>query len=190
MQTKTNSGAVVGGLLLVGLGVILLLDQFVRIDVWHFLWPLFFLGLGAAFFVGMLTGGKQAGGLAIPGTLFMMLGLLFLYQNTFDRWSSWAYAWALLFPTSIGIGLIIFGRWSDKPNLFRLGLTLTTVGLIVFVVLGATVELASALARFGNLDRFLWPLLLIALGVFLLLNRSLSWFISSPPARPGEHDSR
>ncbi len=31
------------------------------------------------------SGGKEAGGLAIPGALFTTLGLLFTYQNLFNR---------------------------------------------------------------------------------------------------------
>jgi LiaI-LiaF-like transmembrane region len=183
MTYKTSSiGTAIGGLLLIGLGVLFLLGQFVRFDIWHYLWPFFVIGFGLMFFVGMIAGGKEAGGLAIPGSLFTMLGLLFLYQNAFNHWASWAYAWALLAPTSVGIGLMIFGRWSDKPGLYQPGWLLMIIGLTIFLALGAFFELLAGIAGFASPGRVLWPLVLILVGVLLLLGRGFHWLM--PPFAP------
>jgi hypothetical protein len=175
----SGSGTIIGGLLLIGLGMLFLLGQFLGFDVWHYLWPLFILGFGLLFFAGMVAGGKEAGGLAIPGSLFTILGLLFLYQNTFAHWASWAYAWALLAPTGVGIGLMIFARWSDKPSLYGPGWLLVIIGLAIFLVMGAFFELAVGLAGYASPGRFLWPVLLILIGLFLLFRRSFHWL--TPP---------
>ncbi len=176
-----NSGTMLGGLLLIGLGLFFLLGQFLRFDVWHYLWPLFILGLGALFFFGMVAGGKEMGALAIPGSILTTLGLLFLYQNTFNQWSSWAYAWALLAPTSVGIGLMIFARWSDRPELRQPGWWLMVVGLSMFLFMGVFFELFIGIGGFASPGRVFWPLLLILGGVFLLLGRS-SRRLTSPPS--------
>lgn len=182
---SNSSGTVIGGVFLIGIGILFLLGQFLRFDVWHYLWPLFIIGFGMLFFAGMISGGKSAGPLAIPGSVLTMLGLLFLYQNTFDHWASWAYAWALVAPTGVGIGLIIFGRWSDKPNLYQPGWILMIIGLTIFLVMGAFFELLVGLAGVASPGRILWPIVLIILGVIILFTRGYRWFVppfSTPPS--------
>lgn len=180
-----SAGTAVGGLLLIGLGVLFLLGQFVRFDIWHYLWPFFIVGFGLLFFAGMIAGGKEAGALAIPGSLFTMLGLLFLYQNTLNHWASWAYAWALLAPTSVGIGLMIYGRWSDKPGLYQPGWLLTIIGLAIFLLMGAFFELLVGIAGFASPGRVLWPVVLILVGVLLLVGRGFRWLTPPFATRPG-----
>ncbi len=169
MQSRTNANASwIGGLVLIGLGLVFLAGQLLNFDVWHYLWPFFFVGLGLLFFVGMFLSGKSAGGLAIPGSIITMLGLLFLYQNTFNHWASWAYAWTLLAPTSVGIGLMIYARWSAKPELEQPGWILTVIGVLMFLFMGTFFELFLGFGRYSVAGQFLWPLLFIALGVVLL----------------------
>ena len=182
-QTGDN-GSIVAGLILIALGALFLFGQFVRFDIWHYAWPLGVVGIGALFFVGMLAGGRAMGGLAIPGSIIVMLGLVFLLQNAFDLWASWAYAWALVAPTGVGIGMFIDGWWSDQPGLRQTGLRVAGVGLMLFVILGAFFELVLGLNRAFGLGRFLWPLLLIALGVVMLVGRSLGWMFRSAPTAP------
>jgi hypothetical protein len=187
-NTMRVTGSSLGGLFLIGLGILFLLGQFLGVSVWTFLWPLFIIGFGLFFFVIMLAAGRNndAGVLAIPGSLFVMLGLIFLYQTIFDYWASWAYVWALLAPTSIGIGLMIYSWWSNRPALRQPGLILIVLGVITFVVLGGFFELVIGLAGIQTPGRILWPVLLILLGVFLLVGRGLRSFqwtqANVPPA--------
>ena len=48
------------------------------------------------------------------GMEVVYIGLLLFYQNTFNHFESWAYAWALI-PFAVGIGLVINGTWSEQP---------------------------------------------------------------------------
>ncbi len=184
-QNRTgNSGPLIGGLLLIGLGVLFLLGQFIGFDVWRYLWPLFIIGFGLLFFAGMVAGGKAAGGLAIPGSIITILGLIFMYQTVSNHWASWAYVWALLAPTGVGIGLMIFGRWSDKPELYQPGWWLMIIGLGIFLVMGAFFELVIGFAGYQTPGRVLWPVVLILLGLLLLFRRSLGFLkppFSAPP---------
>lgn len=59
-------------------------------------------------------------GLAVAGGIVTMTGTILLIQNTTGLWASWAYAWALIFPTSIGLGLLVYGllrgQWETARN--------------------------------------------------------------------------
>ena len=167
-QTRTS---LLIGILLIGLGVLFLLGQLFGFDLWGFLWPLIVLVPGVLFFVGMVLGGKSAGPLAIPGSIVTTVGLLLLYQSLSGHWESWAYAWALVFPTSVGVGLFINGAWSDIPRLRQTGMKWITTGLVIFVLTGIFFELLLNVSG-GFISDILWPALLILLGVFLLLRRT------------------
>jgi hypothetical protein len=100
-----------------------------------------------------------------------MTGLILLYQNTTSHWQSWAYAWVLIAPTSIGIGRAIQGWWSDRPDTIRDGRRIATAGLILFAVLAIFFELVLDIS--GLVDRSLagiiLPVLLIGAGAYLVL---------------------
>ncbi len=169
--------AIVWGVILIALGVLFLLQELFNLDVWHYAWPFLLIVPGLLCFAAMALGGKNSGGLAIPGSILTMVGLLLLYQNTFDRFESWAYAWALIFPTSIGIGRFIEGWWSDRPELRANGIAMVRSGLVLFLILAAFFELVLNLGGFFREDtaRFAFPALLILIGVLLLLSRIVNW---------------
>jgi len=112
---------IVVGMVLVALGLLFLVAQLFNINVVSFTWPFFIIVPGMLFFVGMMLGGKRAGGLAIPGSIVTMVGLILLYQNSFNHFQSWAYAWALVFPTAVGVGLMVMGAWSGDARTHRHG---------------------------------------------------------------------
>lgn len=173
----SSMGGLVAGIILIGLGVVFLLEQVLNLDIWRYVWPLLILISGLICFAAMIVGGKGAGRLAIPGSILTMLGLLLLYQNAFDLFQTWAYAWALIFPTSIGIGHLIEGWWSNIPEVRERGLREFRSGLILFLIFAAFFELVLNLSGFffGDLSRYTFPVLLILLGLLLLIGRFLSW---------------
>ncbi len=182
-RTGTFDGRLVVGLLLVVLGLLFFLEQLIRIPVWQYGWPLLVIAAGLLFFIGMVTTGRDAGGLAIPGSMFVILGLVLLYQNTFNHWGSWAYIWSLVAPGGVGVGLYIYGWWSDRPTLRQVGIVLMVIGLAIFLVLGAFFELLASLLGIITPGRFLWPVAMIVIGGFLLFGRALLRRLSLLPAR-------
>ncbi|NLH07100.1 MAG: hypothetical protein GX484_05790 [Chloroflexi bacterium] len=169
--TPQGRMSVLIGILLVGLGAMFLLGQLFNINLISYLWPFFVIVPGLLFFVGMLLGGKQAGPLAIPGSIVTMTGLLLLYQSITGHWESWAYAWTLIFPTSVGIGLVIHGAWSEIERLRQTGMKWITGGLVLFLLSGMFFELILGISG-GLVSSVIWPVMLILLGVFLLVRRS------------------
>ena len=131
---KRNAGAIAGGVALIAFGLLVLLGQiFARTDFWKNMWPIFPIALGVIFYVVMFAGGKGAAGFAIPATIITMIGLILLFQNLTGQWETWSYAWALVFPTSIGLGLLIKGLWEEREPDVRQGRQMVLVGLIIFV---------------------------------------------------------
>ena len=108
-----NVGALAIGLGLIALGVLFLLGAVFQINVWGALWPFFIIVPGLLFFVAMVSIGKPGAPLAVPGSIVTTVGLILFFQNVTGLWATWAYAWALIFPTAVGIGVAIAGLWSD-----------------------------------------------------------------------------
>ncbi len=161
------------GLVLIFLGLIFLLGQFIHIEAWRYIIPLFVAAAGLAFFAGMLTRGRDAANLAIPGAMLLILGLVMLYQVMTGAAESWAYTWTLVMPTGLGIGMVLAGLRNGSTAMQRIGEILTVVGLFSFVVLGTFFELIAGLMGAVTPGRFLVPVGLIALGLLLLFGRQI-----------------
>lgn len=167
-----NYWGIWGGVLLIGLGLVFLLGQLLRFNVWRFIWPFFIIAAGLTFFAGMFAGGRAAGALALPGSIITTVGVILFVQNTFGIWGTWAYAWGLIIA-GVGIGLLIFGRQSSLPELRQAGRVVLAVGLGLFFVFGLFFELGAALLGLRSLGGVLWPLMLILLGLYFLIGRPL-----------------
>lgn len=180
-RDSRSAASMIFGIILVVLGILFLTAQFLRIDLWSLAWPFFVIIPGLMFFAGMIASGKgKAGGLAIPGSIVTTVGLILLYDNTFNAWATWSYAWALVFPTSIGLGLLIKGLWEEREPDVRQGRQMVLVGLIIFVAAAVFFEVIIGIGA-GGLSSYFWSLALIALGVYLLVKRGL--LASSPRDR-------
>lgn len=157
-----------GGALIV-LGILLLLGRTLGLNWAGSVWPFFIIVPGVLLLMGARENKGPAGeSLAIMGGMVTAVGLLLLYQDVTGHWASWAYAWALVVPTSVGLGQIYFGSHSDRPHTVAQGQRLATIGMIIFAVGVVFFELVIGISGFG-LGRFGWPALLIGLGLFFLL---------------------
>lgn len=173
---KLPSGnAMLGGILIL-LGIVFLIGQVFDIHVGGIIWPFFVITPGVLIFLAALAIEDTAGeAMVAVGSIITMVGLVLLFQNVSGYWATWAYAWALIAPTSIGIGHMIYGRLKNRPKLMQSGRELTRVGLTIFVVAAVFFELIIGISGFG-LGGFFWPVLLIILGLFLLLrNAGAHW---------------
>ena len=185
MENRQTRGGLVFGAILIAVGILLFfgqtLDFFTQVDFW----PFIIIAVGAVFFAGMLLGGKSAGPLAIPGSIISGIGLILLVQNALGLWETWSYSWALII-LFVGIGIVIYGYWSEKPDSVKGGWELARVGLILFLVFGMLFEFFFSLI--GISDRqvtIFWPIVLIVIGVLQFLWRAFR-LITRPDEVKGE----
>jgi peptidoglycan/LPS O-acetylase OafA/YrhL len=95
---------------------------------------------GLALFLAMAAGGRAMAWLAIPASVVTMTGLILLIQNAYDLWQTWAYAWALIYPTAVGLGLWLEGAWRHQPRPEERGRTLAALGAVLFLAGAAFFE--------------------------------------------------
>jgi len=167
MQTnRSNAGPLIGGTLLITFGLLALAGRIFRSVDWGFLWPFLIIGLGLIFFVAMFAGGRQVAGFAIPGSIVGGIGLVLLYQNLTHHWESMSYFWTFII-FFVGAGIYIMGWYGGDASQKKSGAGVMKVGLIMFVIFGAFFELI-----FSSFNNLVFPILLILLGAYLILNRS------------------
>ncbi len=170
MPAKRNLMTFYLGILLLAWGLIFLVAQFLGGSFWSYIWPFFVILTGAAFFAGMQAGGQRLSGLAIPGSIISMVGLILLVQNTFHQWHTWAYAWALII-VSVGIGLLIHSRYGGQEGARRAGLYLVRLGVILFLAFGIFFELLFFLLGEHHASTIFWSVALIAVGFYIIFAR-------------------
>ncbi len=169
-MNQRNMGSMIAGSALIVLGGLFLINQFLSISIGRFIWPFFILIPGIGLFVAVYNGGKETAGLAIPASVVSMVGLILLVQSITDHWGSWAYAWSLIFPTSIGLGMYIYGIRGEDDDTKQRGRGMLRTGLILFIILAAFFEMIFA-ASGSMVSRIFWPVLIILLGLYLILRR-------------------
>lgn len=129
---------------------------------------------GSLCFIGMLGLGRRAGFLAVPGGLLLTVGLLLMWQAAFGAWGIWTYVWLLVAPASLGVGLVVYGWWSELPRVTQRGHVVLAVGLALFLTVSAIAEIVASINGVLNQSRLLWLVLIIAIGAQLLLGRIFS----------------
>ena len=160
------------GVVLVVVGAFYLVVQLAGVDLSSFGWPLFIIIPGLTLLiVGFVSLGTGA---AIPGGILTMVGLVLAYQNSTGYWTSWAYAWALVAPGGVGLGLFLQGLRERNGSLIRQGRSLMFIAALIFMV--GFVFFESILNISGINDQPLvkaaLPALFIVIGI-LLLGRSI-----------------
>ncbi len=154
------------GMALIAIGVLFVLARSLNFDLGDVGWPFFILVPGLVLLAVALRGPESAN-LAVPACIVSTVGLILLAQNATGRFETWAYAWALL-PAAAGLGQLIQGNVSANEGLRTRGRRDLLRGLGLF----AAFALGFELFIFGGLgavsSSVLIPILLIALGLFLL----------------------
>lgn len=129
-----------GGVLLV-LGVLALVGKSIGIDVFDLGWPLLVIVPGLILFAVAVSAGDPAGSaIAVPAGITTVTGLVLAFQNATDLWATWAYAWALVAPGGIGVGLLVYGVLTGRREIARAGLPVLAVGLALFLGFGIFFE--------------------------------------------------
>ena len=171
--------SVVMGAALVLVGVLFLAGRQLGFDVGRAGWPLFVIVPGVVLFLlAFAVGGRAGSGLAVGGATLTMTGLILAVQNATGLWSTWAYAWALVAPGGVGLGLVIYGALTRQRDLALSGAAALLAGLGLFLAFGFFFESIIGLSgrRVAGLDTLLAGGLVILGAVIVVLS-----------LRPGRH---
>ena len=152
---EQKRGSPIPGLILIALGIFFLLATLGVFRLHgELVWTYVLILLGIAFWIGYFFDRSQVGRL-MPGCVLLTLGLLFHYTST-HGWDTISILWPffLLAPAFGFYAMFIFGP-RDRNLLVPAGFL--TVLAVVFLF-----------QKFDRDIRFIWPVVLIAIGALLL----------------------
>jgi hypothetical protein len=179
---SSRRGTILLGLALVLLGGLALAGRLLNVDLLSLGWPIFVLAPGIVLFAaGVAVGGKAGLGLAIPGGIVSMVGLVLTFQSATGLWSTWAYAWALVAPGGVGLAFVVYGLLTGQPEITRGGIPILLTGIGLFIGFGLFFEGVVNLSGVGGLAEPLLAGALIVLGIGVVLY-GLFRRPSQPPA--------
>jgi hypothetical protein len=159
----------IGILLILGGATVLAIRQ-LGLDLGEAGWPLFVIVPGIVLFVvGLGVGGRAGTGFAVAGTVTTVTGLILAFQSQTDLYATWAYAWALVAPGGIGLGLLLYGGLTGQRDLALGGLWTLLTGLVIFIVAAFFFESVIGLSgdRIEGLDALLAAAVMV-LGVAIV----------------------
>ena len=163
-----SSSSLAVGIVLVVVGVFFLIMRLFQIDLSTYGWPLYVVIPGLTLLiVGYFSLGTGA---LVPGGIVTITGLILLAQNASGDWASWAYAWTLVAPGGVGLGLCLQGLRVHDAGQQRLGRNLMFWSLLMFMIGFVIFESIFNISGqdFGVVGRAALPVLLIIIGVTLL----------------------
>lgn len=165
-------GSLVVGLLLVLLGIFFLASEQLRFDVGRDGWPIFVIAPGVfLLLVGLAIPHEGGLGAAIPGGIITTVGLILAAQAATDTYASWAYAWALVAPGSVGVTLTLYGLLHRRWDLLDAGLRTAAVGLGLFIGFGLFFENVAGIDDSSRTTalRNAMPVLAVGLGIVIVI---------------------
>ena len=167
-------GRVVLGVGLIVLGVVMLGLRIADLDPFGLFggsgWTLLIIVPGIALIVASLVIPGAGLPLGIAGSVTTTVGLLLLYQDAADHYESWAYAWALLAPGAIGLGMVIHGLRAGDRDLLANGLRTLAAGIAIFAAGAVFFEVVIFRSRRLPFDLGeAWPVVIVAIGVVLIV---------------------
>jgi hypothetical protein len=169
---RTTSSTMALGIVLVVLGLFFLVVRILEVDLSRYGWPLYVIIPGLTLLaVGYASLGSGA---LIPGGIVTTAGLVLAYQSATEDWASWAYAWALVAPGGVGIGLFLQGLRNRDTGLIKQGRNLMFVAALIFMIGFVIFETIFNISNYdyGLFGKAALPGLLIVIGI-ILLARSL-----------------
>jgi hypothetical protein len=157
-RRAARSGMVVGVVLVI-IGAWLLVVQFIPALRGWFSWPTIIVAVGLLLFLlGLFLGEYE---MAIPGCVVGGVGAILYWQNVTGNWESWSYVWTLI-PGFAGVGTLLAGLLKRDGGQIRGGLWTMLVSAVLFLAFGSLFGVIGALGKY-------WPVLLIVLGIFALI---------------------
>ena len=167
--TRRVGSSVALGVVLVVIGLFFLIVRVLDVDLSRYGWPLFIIIPGLTLIVvGFVSLGTGA---LIPGGIITMTGLILAYQNSTGDWPSWAYAWPLVAPGGVGLGMYLQGLRTRDVQTLKQGRTLMFIAALIFMIGFVIFETILNISGidYGWFGKAALPALLIVIGAILLM---------------------
>ena len=152
------------GLVLIGLGVLIIIQRTFGIDinVWNYVWPMFLLIPGITMHVNYFKDGRRNSGLIVIAGILTVYGLLFLFNTATGN----VYSQKLDFVYTLGVGIGFFESFvfGEKKN-SDLSISL------VFFVISFYMFLKQMLPGYYQIRDYVVPIILIILGAYILFKK-------------------
>jgi hypothetical protein len=170
-RSPSERNSIVLGIALAVIGGLLLLARVLSIDLLALGWPLIVVAVGVGLFLaGLAAGGPGGLGLAIPGGIVGVAGVVLAVQQATGLWSTWAYAWALVAPGGVGLAMVLYGILTGQREIARNGVPVLLTGLGLFLGFGLFFEGVLHLSGFSSsLAEPAIAIALVVLGVVIVL---------------------
>jgi len=134
-RTRDHVAVLLGTVFLIA-GAIFLVAQLVGVQVVALGWPLLVIGPGVALIAAAYSvpAGRGIGYLAVPGVIVLVTGAVLEIQTITGDWQSWSYAWPLIAPGGVGLGLVLAGLRERSRGVRVVGAAMLIAGAVLFVV--------------------------------------------------------
>jgi hypothetical protein len=168
-RASPQRGGLIVGLVLILLGGAALLVQLGGLSIG---WPIWIIVPGLALILGAVVVGDSGGaGMASFGGIVLMTGVVLAVQEANDLYRTWAYAWALVAPGGVGVGLSIYGLLARRGDDLRAGLVALFVGIVLFLVGFLFFEGVLNLSgdQFAAWTEAAVPLALVGIGILVII---------------------
>ena len=145
---------IVPGLILIGLGLVFLLNNFGAVDLdWEVLWTWILIVMGVIFWLGFIFD-RSKDGLIMPGTILLTIGIVFNISARFD-WAILDRLWPffILAPAFGFYAMFLFGK-RDRGIL---------VPAVILTIIGTIFLMGSI-----PVLKYIWPLFMIGIGVLMI----------------------
>ncbi|MRR13769.1 hypothetical protein EG835_15275, partial [bacterium] len=131
-RSPLNHFGVLLGVTLIIAGIGLTLAQVLGFAVLRIGWPLLVIVPGVLFVLAAFSvpPGKGISYLAVPGSMVLATGIVLQAQTVSGDWQSWSYAWALIAPASLGLGLLVAGARERSRVVRIVGASLLGAGAL------------------------------------------------------------
>ncbi|MCA9379236.1 hypothetical protein KC640_02300 [Candidatus Dojkabacteria bacterium] len=172
---KDNIGRIVWGIVLILVGIVWLVSNFVpdfEIN-WNYIWPLFLLVPGLIMWAGFLLTRKKKEdvGMLIPANILTFLALTFyvniIGNDVFHIDGIWAFT-GFMYPLSIALAFFITWIFAREFGFLIPAFILGVISLLIFCAT-SSVALIGGEAT-GQISALAWPTIIICLGTFILLS--------------------
>jgi hypothetical protein len=95
---------------------------------------------------------------------------LLAYQSSTGDWATWAFAWALIAPGGVGLGMYLQALRDRDAMALKTGRSLMFIAVLIFMIGFVLFESILGISGrdYGFFGKAALPILLIVIGIILL----------------------